>query len=102
MLDQLSYNSKGTFLQNVHTIAILTYLAALLLLPLIFTHPLYLLGVFLVSILAKNIPSAANKRSAAKISQFRWVCHTSKPTTTAAPTRITLIINILLPALADI
>jgi energy-coupling factor transport system permease protein len=52
MLDQLSYNSKGTFLQNVHTIAILTYLAALLLLPLIFTHPLYLLGVFLVSILA--------------------------------------------------
>lgn len=43
MLDQLSYNSKGTFLQNVHTIAILTYLAALLLLPLIFTHPLYLL-----------------------------------------------------------
>lgn len=52
MLDQLSYKSKGTLLQSVHIIAILTYLAALLLLPLIFNHPLYLLGVFLVGILA--------------------------------------------------
>ena len=59
MLDQLSYKSKGTFLQSVHTVAILTYIAALLLLPLIFTHPLYLLGVFLVSFLAIFVSDSA-------------------------------------------
>jgi len=39
MLEQLSYKSKGTFLQSVHTVAILTYIAALLLLPLFFPIP---------------------------------------------------------------
>jgi len=59
MLEQLSYKSKGTFLQNVHTIASLTYFAALLLLPLIFTHPFYLLGVFLVGIMAVVVSDSA-------------------------------------------
>jgi len=61
MLEQLSYKSKGTFLQSVHTVAILTYIAALLLLPLIFSHPLYLLGVFLVSLLAVFASDSADE-----------------------------------------
>ena len=61
MLEQLSYKSKGTFLQSVHTVAILTYIAALLLLPLIFIHPLYLLGVFLVSLLAVFASDSADE-----------------------------------------
>lgn len=61
MLDQLSYKDKNTFLQNVHTVATLTYLAALLLLPIIFAHPLYLLGVFLIGILAVFVSDAVEE-----------------------------------------
>ena len=61
MLDQLCYKDKNTFLQNVNTVAVLTYLAALLLLPLIFTHPLYLLGVFLICVLAVVVSDAVKE-----------------------------------------
>ena len=61
MLDQLSYKDKNTFLQNVHTVAVLTYLAALLLLPIILAHPLYLLGVFLIVILAVFVSDAVEE-----------------------------------------
>jgi len=36
----------------------LTYLAALLLLPLIFNHPLYLVGILLASLLAAVVSDA--------------------------------------------
>lgn len=61
MLDQLSYKDKNTFLQNVHTAAVLIYLAALLLLPLILVHPLYLLGVSLIGILAVFVSDAVEE-----------------------------------------
>ena len=61
MLDQLSYKDRNTFLQNVHTAAVLTYLAALLLLPLILAHPLYLLGVLLAGILAIVVSDAVEE-----------------------------------------
>ncbi len=51
MLDQLSYRDKDAFLQRVHSVAALVYLAALLFLPLVFNHPLYLLGILVVEVL---------------------------------------------------
>lgn len=61
MLDQLSYKDKNTFLQNVHTVFLLIYLAALLLLPLILSHPLYQLGVFLIIISAVFVSDAVEE-----------------------------------------
>ncbi len=52
MLDRLFYEDKGVFLQNHHTIAILTYLAVLFTLSLLFSHPLYLVGILVVGFLA--------------------------------------------------
>jgi len=51
-MQQLFFRDKGLFLQSLHPAASLTYLAVLLVLALIFTHPLYLLGLFTVIILA--------------------------------------------------
>lgn len=61
MLDRLFYEDKGVFLQNHHTVAILTYLAALFTLPLIFSHPLYLVGILGVGILAIIAAQAGDK-----------------------------------------
>lgn len=52
MFDQFFYQDKGLFLQSLHPAAILAYLGVLLVLALIFTNPLYLLGLLLVVILA--------------------------------------------------
>jgi len=61
MLDQLYYKDKDVFLQNLHTVAVLIYIGALFLLPLIFTHPLYLIGVFLAGLLAVIVSDAVEE-----------------------------------------
>lgn len=52
MLEKLFYLEKGLFLQSLHPLAALVYLGTLLVLALAFTHPLYLLGILLVVVLA--------------------------------------------------
>lgn len=52
MLDRLFYQEKGLFLQQLHPLAALVYLGTLLVLALVFTNPLYLLGLLLVLTLA--------------------------------------------------
>ncbi|WP_338833008.1 Energy-coupling factor transporter transmembrane protein EcfT [Moorella humiferrea] len=52
MFDQFFYQDKGLFLQSLHPVAALSYLVTLLVLALVFTHPLYLLGLLLVVVLA--------------------------------------------------
>ncbi|MDN5344641.1 MAG: energy-coupling factor transport system permease protein [Clostridia bacterium] len=52
MFEQFFYQEKGLFLQSLHPAAALTYLGVLLVLALIFTNPLYLLGLLLVVVLA--------------------------------------------------
>ncbi|QGP93864.1 Energy-coupling factor transporter transmembrane protein EcfT [Neomoorella glycerini] len=52
MFEQFFYQDKGLFLQRLHPAAALTYLGLLLVLALLFTNPLYLLGLLLVVILA--------------------------------------------------
>ncbi len=52
MLDRLLYEDKGVFLQSLHTVVTLTYLTVLFVLALLFSHPLYLAGMLIISILA--------------------------------------------------
>lgn len=52
MYTQLFFQDKGLFLQSLHPAAALSYLSVLLVLALIFTNPLYLLGLLLVIVLA--------------------------------------------------
>ncbi|MBC7325587.1 MAG: energy-coupling factor transporter transmembrane protein EcfT, partial [Moorella sp. (in: Bacteria)] len=52
MFEQFFYQDKGLFLQRLHPAVALTYLGLLLVLALLFTNPLYLLGLLLVVILA--------------------------------------------------
>lgn len=52
MFEQFFYQEEGLFLQSLHPAAVLAYLGVLLVLALIFTNPLYLLGLLLVVILA--------------------------------------------------
>lgn len=52
MFDQFFYQDKGLFLQSLHPAAALTYLGILFVLALVFTNPLYLLGLLLVVVLA--------------------------------------------------
>jgi len=52
LLDKLFYKEKGLFLQSLHPLAALAYLGTLLVLALVFTNPLYLLGILLVVVLA--------------------------------------------------
>lgn len=49
---KLFYQEKGLFLQSLHPLAAFVYLGTLLVLSLIFAHPLYLLGILLVTVLA--------------------------------------------------
>lgn len=58
MLKNLYYQDQGTFLQSLHPAALLGYLAVLLLLPLILEHPLYLLSLLLVGLLAAAVSNA--------------------------------------------
>lgn len=58
MWEQLSFQKKGLFLQSLHPVAALTYLAALLGVALLFTHPLGLLGLLLVILLALQAADA--------------------------------------------
>lgn len=51
MLQQFFYQEKGLFLQSLHSAAALFYIAALLVLALIFSHPLYLIGILIVTAL---------------------------------------------------
>ncbi|KYH32914.1 energy-coupling factor transporter transmembrane component T [Neomoorella mulderi] len=52
MFDQFFYQDKGLFLQSLHPVAALSYAGVLMVLALLFTNPLYLLGLLLVIILA--------------------------------------------------
>ncbi len=61
MLEQLYYEDKGVLLQNLHSAAILGYLAVFITLPLLFSHPLYIGGIFLVSLLAIAAAEALEK-----------------------------------------
>jgi len=61
MLDRLFYEDKGVLLQNLHSVTILGYLAVLFALALLFSHPLYLAGIFLVSALAVVTAGALEK-----------------------------------------
>ena len=60
MLDQLSYKDKNTFLQNVHTVAVLTYLVALLCYLSSLLTPLSV-GCFLIVILAVFVSDAVEE-----------------------------------------
>lgn len=51
MLQQFFYQEKGLFLQSLHSAAAFFYIAALLVLALIFSHPLYLTGILIVTAL---------------------------------------------------
>ncbi|MGI9861289.1 energy-coupling factor transporter transmembrane component T [Moorella naiadis] len=51
MFEQFFYQEKNSFLQSLHPAAALAYVGILLVLTLIFTNPLYLLGVFMVVVL---------------------------------------------------
>lgn len=51
MLQQFFYQEKGLFLQSLHSAAALFYIAALIVLALIFSHPLYLTGILIVTAL---------------------------------------------------
>lgn len=51
MLQKFFYQEKGLFLQSLHSAASLTYILVLLVLSLIFYHPLFLAGILLVTVL---------------------------------------------------
>ncbi len=61
MLEHLFYEDKGVLLQNLHSTAILGYLAVFFTLALLFSHPLYLAGIFLVGALAVVTAEALEK-----------------------------------------
>ena len=52
MWSSLAYERRGIFLQSVHTMVNLFYIAVLFVLIMISDHPLYLIGAFLITILA--------------------------------------------------
>jgi len=52
MLQKFFYQGKGLFLQSLHPAASITFIAVLLVLAVIFTHPFYLIGILMVTLLA--------------------------------------------------
>ncbi|ADL07130.1 energy-coupling factor transporter transmembrane component T [Thermosediminibacter oceani] len=52
MLDRFFYREKGLFLQSLHPLSALVYIAVLLTLALMFNHPLYLLGLLSITVAA--------------------------------------------------
>jgi len=52
VFDRLFYREKGLFLQSLHSVAALAYIAVLFVLTLVFSHPFYLVGLLLVTALA--------------------------------------------------
>jgi energy-coupling factor transport system permease protein len=61
MLELLCYEEKDALLQNTHPLVMLLFLTVLFLQALLFTHPLYLLGVFSASILTALVSDAYRK-----------------------------------------
>lgn len=61
MLDRLFYEDKGVLLQNLHSVTALSYPSVLFALALLFSHPLYLAGIFFVSALAVVTAEAVEK-----------------------------------------
>lgn len=61
MLDRLFYEPKGVLLQHLHTAALLGYCGVLLVLALLFSHPLYLLVVLLAGALGVAAAGALAK-----------------------------------------
>ncbi len=61
MLSSLFYEDKGTLLQTLHTASLLFYLGVLFAASLVFSHPLYLLGVFGVAVLGVVAAGALEK-----------------------------------------
>ncbi|HAA89561.1 MAG: ABC-type cobalt transport system, permease component CbiQ [Thermoanaerobacterales bacterium 50_218] len=51
MFQKLFYEEKGSFLQTLHPGVALLYLGVLFTLALLFSHPLYLIGIFVISAL---------------------------------------------------
>jgi energy-coupling factor transport system permease protein len=52
MLEKFFYQEKGLFLQSLHPATSLTYIAVLMALSLVFSHPLYLVGLLTPIVLA--------------------------------------------------
>jgi energy-coupling factor transport system permease protein len=61
MLDQLCYEERDAFLQQLHPLVTVFYLAVLFVLSLLFDHPLYLLGILAVTVLAVLVSHVADK-----------------------------------------
>lgn len=60
MFTDFFYREKGLFLQSLHPATALTYLGVLLVLALVFTNPLYLLGLFLVIYISIRLADGLN------------------------------------------
>ncbi len=60
-MERLSYEEKGVFLQTLHTGVVLVYLGVLCVLALLFSHPLYLTGIFILGALAVIVSEAVEK-----------------------------------------
>ena len=63
MLDRLFYEDKGVLLQDLHTVTLLGYLGVLLVLALLFSHPLYLAAVLAAGALGVVAAGAQEKWS---------------------------------------
>jgi len=61
VLESLCYEEKDALLHNTHPLVTLLFLAALCFQALLFTHPLYLLGVFSAGILTAVVSDAYGK-----------------------------------------
>lgn len=61
MGSDLTYEHRGVFLQSVHTMVNLFYIAVLFVLVMISDHPLFLIGVFLITLLALSGAGALEK-----------------------------------------
>ncbi len=61
MLETLCYEEKDALLQNSHPAAVMLFLAVLFFQALLFAHPLYLMGIFIIIILAVVVSGAYEK-----------------------------------------
>lgn len=61
MWSSLAYERRGAFLQSVHTMVNLAYIAVLFILIMISDHPLFLIGIFLITMLALAEAGALKK-----------------------------------------
>lgn len=61
MLESLVYEEKDVLLQNIHPLVLILLLTGLLLSALLFNHPLFLTGLFIITILAILVSRAIAK-----------------------------------------